>query len=607
MLSVLAVITLPDILIISLAGIFLFLLIIVLFRNKDLRKRLEQFDSLKKNHVNQAERFSGETPSKADDSHDFQSKVNFFANISHEFRTPLTLILGPIDKLLHKRVKDEAQVMKLYSMMHRNALRLLRLSNQMLDTSKLDSGNLKLQVHKGDIVSYIEPIFNSFNYLADQRDYLYQFRSSHESIMGYFDNDKVEKIIYNLLSNAFKYTPRKGRIICEVKKIVREEKSSKIKCCQIIVEDSGIGISKEAIEKIFDRFYQTSYDNLSRRLGTGIGLFLTKRLIELHKGAIEVDSEITKGTIFKVEIPISKEVFAPDQFSSAPHENNEHILNLALTQPGEFSDVSAPVSPSDLTDVDKIDKDIVLIVDDYEDIRTFIRHELEDRYYVIEATDGTTAYKIIQKVLPDIVISDIMMPETDGYELCTKIKKNPYTSYIPVILLTSKAKDDQIIEGLETGADDYVTKPFNPRILRLRVDNIIESRNKLQPQVKDGLIRHKSVTEPLISDQDGFLLNFVALVESDIENTDLNVEELAGKLAMSRSQLFRKIKTLTGQGPADLIRSVKLQYAMKLIRELEKFSVSDVAYKVGFSDPKYFSKCFKKEFGTSPSSIKNTV
>jgi signal transduction histidine kinase/AraC-like DNA-binding protein len=509
-------------------------------------------------------------------------KSTFFANISHELRTPLTLILGPLTKLAASE-PDEKKKRSL-SIMQRNADRLLRLINQLLDFSKLESGKLNLQASKGDIVPFVKGLLMSFQSLAEQKHINYRFTSDQESIELYFDRDKAEKIFTNLISNAFKFTPAYGEIKV---KISKNENDVRIK-----VKDTGQGISPEKLPHIFDRFYQAD-DSLTRNQeGTGIGLALTKELVELHHGTIEVISKLNHGTEFSITLPDGKGHLSQDEIVA-----EDIVLSEEPALPPE---TTISIGEQESLDLQKTDSDtIVLVVEDNADMRSYIRETLHPTYKVVEAFDGAEGVECAREIIPDLIISDIMMPQKDGYQLCSEIKQDESTSHIPVILLTAKAERKDKLAGLQLGADDYLIKPFDSQELQIRVKNLIEIRLKLQALFKDGNVNPR--VEKLLSPVDQrFMERVMEIISNNLADEQFDVRQFSHDIGMSGTQLRRKMNALTGQSPNQFIRSQRLKEAAHLIRE-EQQTVSEAAYQSGFNSLSYFSKCFQEEFGKLPS------
>lgn len=511
-----------------------------------------------------------------------QMKSTFFANISHEFRTPLTLILGPLTKLVASE-PDENKKHNL-RIMQRNAGRLLRLINQLLDFSRLESGKLNLQASKGDIVPFVKGLLMSFQSLAEQKRITYRFISDRESIGIYFDRDKVEKIITNLISNAFKFTPAHGEITVSTAKNEHDVK--------IRVKDTGQGISPEKLPHIFDRFYQAD-DSLTRNQeGTGIGLALTKELVELHQGTIEVTSKPNHGTEFIITLPAGKAHLTEDQIIA-----EDIFLSRDSTMPTE-GEVSIDEEQSVIAQ-ETDSETIVLVVEDNSDMQSYIHEILHPAYKVVEAFDGAEGVECAKEIIPDLIISDLMMAKKDGYQLCNELKQDEATSHIPVILLTAKAERKDKLTGLQLGADDYLVKPFDSQELQIRVKNLIEIRRKLQAVFKNGNVNPRE--EKLLSPVDQrFMERVLEIISDNLADEQFDVRQFSREIGMSGTQLRRKMSALTGQSPNQFIRSQRLKEAARLIRE-EQQTVSEAAYLSGFNSLSYFSKCFKEEFGKLPS------
>ena len=517
-------------------------------------------------------------------------KSRFFANISHEFRTPLTLIISPLKSMIDGFFKGDPK--NQYKLMARNADRLLSLINQLLDLSKLESGHMQLQASRQDLIKFLKPIVHSFTSYAEKQYIDYKCTFPDQDITLFFEKDKLEKIVVNLLSNAFKYTQEFGRIdftIIEKKEII-----------QIHIEDSGIGMSEDQLDLIFNRFYQIDG---TQKKGTGIGLALTKELVELHKGKIQVTSSEGKGTKFIVELKKGsghltdeEKTYLTDDFHSKDQEPyvRRHPMD-SFTMDGAEEDPENENLP------------IVLIVDDNEDIRLFISEHFASDYRILEAEDGEKALKLAQQEIPDIVISDVMMPKMDGYELCKELKLDSKTCHIPFILLTAKASNDSALKGFELGADNYVTKPFNPKLLELRVRNILQSRENLKSQLLDTDTIHLEPSEVKVVSRDKeFLKKLIAFIEDNMSNSDLSIDDVCKEMGLSRTQLYRKLKGLVGQSANELIRSIRLKRAAQLIKSNE-MTISEITYEVGFNDLQYFRFCFKKQFGVNPSEYSTQI
>lgn len=515
-------------------------------------------------------------------------KSRFFANISHEFRTPLTLILGPIDELISKI--DQAEVKRQLNTMQRNARRLLDLVNQLLELSKIESGNLKLSISTSDIISVIRGVTMSFHSLAEQKNITLKLDIPQEQLEMNFDKEKFETILTNLLSNAFKFTPEQGHIAVETQIVRKNEKYRHKEFFRIKVSDTGGGIPKEELHLIFDRFYQSDNNQLSQQEGSGIGLALTRELVELHDGNIFAESEINEGTQIIIELPMDMPSGKVQQL-----EGDEYKASRIINDKEDL-----PVFV-DVIEKSRQDLPVVLVIEDHQDVSNYIQEILIDRFSLMSALDGEEGISKAMEFMPDLIISDVMMPKKNGYEVCGILKNDEKTSHIPVILLTAKSDPDDRIAGLKTKADDYVTKPFVPRELLVRIENLIESRNKLRAKYKkEGVLRPKDVTVNSIDEQ--FLSKLIELVEQHMSDERFGVEQLAEEIGMSRSNLHRKLTALIDQGPNEFIRSFRLQRAHDLISK-NSASAAEIAYQVGFSSPSYFTKCFHDQFGYTPSEI----
>ena len=512
-------------------------------------------------------------------------KTNFFTNISHEFRTPLTLIISPLEKYLSENSDLLNPQRKRAESIYRNAKQLQKLINQLLDLSKLEAGRLFPEITQSDIVELAKNLTNSFQDLAEQKNVSLQFASDQEPIMAYFDSDIVEKILTNLLSNAFKFSKNGGKIIVSI--ALKPSDNSQI---IIQVSDNGIGISKENLPNIFNRFYQVQDKNQPQIVGTGVGLSLCKELAELHRGEILVSSKIEEGTTFYVYLPIAKNAFEKQwihEEGSLPNSKNnqfENIVQLTESQESLNNDKNKP---------------LILIAEDNEDLRLYIKEIFLQDFQILESDNGKSAFELAQENLPDLIISDWMMPQMTGIELCENIKTDIKTSHIPVIILTSKSSNESKLMGLETGADDYITKPFNASLLEVRVKNILENRKKLRELFsKSPKIKTREIT--LNSSDEHFLERVIKIVEENMININLDIAFLEKELKMSNMQMYRKLKSLTNLSGNEFIKNIRLKKAVQLL-ESENYNVSEIAYKVGFSDPSYFSRIFKKQYGKAPS------
>ena len=515
-------------------------------------------------------------------------KSRFFANISHEFRTPLTLILGILERYLKKPGSETSD----FNIMKKNARRLLHLINQMLELSKLEAGNVNVQVQKTGLVKFIRRTASSFLSLAEQRNIKFRFNNlplttstGMEELFVYIDRDKMETVIYNLLSNAFKFTPGGENIFIDL--------SPDINYTQIKIRNTGIGIPAEHLPHIFDRFYQVDSSTTRNYEGTGIGLALVKDFIELHHGEVNVESAGLE-TIFKIKIPLGRDHFSKDQIIELPESNTEEIIEdmkLINADDLEIKEEHSRKSSSG-------ESSIILIVEDHFDLRNFICEQLENDYSIVEAEDGEKGLELAEEIIPDMVISDIMMPNMDGYRLCRELKNNIKTSHIPVILLTAKASLENKIEGLETGADDYLIKPFNTIELKTRVKNLIQVRKQIREKFQSEMIL-KPMEVIVPSSQKIFIEKLTKIIEEKIEDENFSIENLCKEIGMSRTQVHRKIKAVTNKSTSEFIRSYRLQKAADMIKQ-DAGNMAEIAYKVGFNSQSYFTKSFQEIYGCTP-------
>lgn len=512
-------------------------------------------------------------------------KSQFFANISHEFRTPLTLILGQIESVMSTKI--DTKLNSKLQVANRNARRLLTLINQLLELSKIESGSMKLSSEQYNIVSFLKSLFYSFESLAETRKIKMKFESENENIPVVFDPDKMEKIFFNLISNAFKFTPSQGEIRVT---IIKKDGLVEIK-----IKDTGKGIPEENLKFIFDRFYQVDRSNTREREGTGIGLALSKELIEMHKGKIIVSSIPGAGTEFTVTFPIGKQENEYSTKELTDALDNEFLFNDSIDSESTNTEFSNPNNHLD-------HREIILIIEDNADVRSYIREQFEEEYGILEALNGEEGISIARREIPDLIITDVMMPKMDGFQFCKAIRCDEKTSHIPIIMLTAKAGLDDKIQGLETGVDDFVTKPFSAKELKVRVKNLIYQRKELRKRFSASTIIKPSEVTVQSIDQI-FLDKVFNTIEKHFENEQFSIENLADEMNMSVSQLNRKLNALIDQPPGQLIRSFRLQRAADLLRQ-NAGSVAEICYRVGFNDQAYFSRAFKKQFGCSPTDYK---
>ena len=504
-------------------------------------------------------------------------KFRFFTNVSHALRTPLTLIISPLEGMV-KETTDELQSTRL-QLMYRNAQRLLHLVNQLLDFRKGEMSTHQLSLSEGDIISYVHSVCNSFLLMADKKHIQFSFFSGIDTFSMAFDADKVGKIVMNLLSNAFKFTPEGGRVTVMIEHVAGTPDILEIK-----IADTGIGISDVDKEHIFERFYQAGHKGVEETTGNGIGLSLVRDFVTLHEGEVKVFDNIGMGSVFVIQFPVKHvetQVQLPEETGMPAGDEEDKEMKEEAREETERKNFP-----------------LLLIVDDNEDFRIFMRYSLELQYRVKLAVNGKEAWEMMQEELPDLVISDVMMPQMDGNELCRLIKQDKRTAHIPVILLTARQNTEAKLEGLQTGADDYVTKPFNMTILVLRIRKLIELSR--YHRVTQGMI-DPAPSEIVITSLDEKLIEkAIKYVEDNMSRTELSVEELSRELGMSRVHLYKKLLQITGKTPIEFIRVIRLKRAAQLLRE-SQLHVSEVAFEVGFNNPKYFSRYFKDEFGVLPS------
>jgi DNA-binding response OmpR family regulator/nitrogen-specific signal transduction histidine kinase len=507
------------------------------------------------------------------------AKLMFFTNISHEFRTPLTLIAGPLGTLLEGEDLKSNQK-RLLTLAQRNVEILLKLVDQIIDFRKFETGKLNLDLQWGDLRQVVESWNESVQELARKKRVQLHFTAMPDvSFTLPFDLLKVESIYLNLLSNALKFTPSDGYIKVNLARIEKDGQPF----LSIEVSNSGKGISNEQMDRLFDRYYQIE----SGAGGSGIGLAIVKAFAELHRGSVEVVGDAS-STTFRVFLPYKQ-----------PEAEVEKKGSVTLTEHKVIHLDSEVARNPFVNEQDIDDRQKVLVIDDNPEICSYVRLILESKFMVLEAEDGLSGYKLAMKHVPDLIISDVMMPGIDGVELSRKLKTEISTSHIPIILLTACSLDEQRITGLESGADDYIAKPFNVKILEARIQNLIENRKRLKEVFSAGFFSKVNAPEMDKDTDKSFINRFRHLLEDNYTESELNVEDLGKNMGLSRSQLYRKTKALTHYSPNELLRIVRLQKAMELINTLE-LSVSEIAYRVGFTSPSYFAKCFKDYYDKSP-------
>ncbi len=507
-------------------------------------------------------------------------KIKFFTNVSHEFRTPLTLILSPIEKMM--REERHSHKKGQLTLVYRNAKRLLALINQLLDFRKMEVGAHKLNLDGGDIVSFCKDIFDSFTDMAESRSIAYTFHSNFNQQNVCFDKEKMEKILNNLISNAFKFTHQSGQIDIRIK--INAKQKEGFSHVDLQVKDTGIGIPKEKQHKIFERFFQSDLPHRMINQGSGIGLSITQEFVQLHGGSIEVHSEVNQGSCFTIHLPLKVE----NPIKDKKEFSNPQILEeypLKKSAPLESAKSSGNVQ--------------ILLVDDNEDFRFYLKENLKYQYGIYEASNGEDAWSIALQVMPDLIISDVVMPRMDGYELCTLLKANKRTQHIPVVLLTAKQDQPNQIEGIDRGADEYIGKPFSFEILEAKIKNLIQQRSILREAFQKQIVV-KPTDIPISSTDEAFLQKAIQAVEQNIDNPEFSVVEMSQSLGMSRAHLYQKLMSLTEKAPTEFIRHIRLQRAAKLLKG-SYLTISEIAYDAGFNNPKLFTRHFKNEYGVTPS------
>lgn len=505
------------------------------------------------------------------------AKLQFFTNISHELRTPLTLIADPVDYIIRDSNLN-AQQRDMLQIVQRNVAVLTRLVSEILDFRKVQNGKMKLHLSDFDLIECMQQWIGLFTVSAQKKNISLQLEAP-KTIPMRADHDKLERICYNLLTNAMKYTPNGGKIT-----FAATVEGDKVK---IEVSDNGIGIAADEQAYIFNRFYQAK----NAGQGTGIGLALVKAFTDLHHGEATVESKEGEGSRFTIVLPLSQ---AGELSTSKSQQPYSPVVEISSTEevPNQARHIDDLVLP------DEAARPEVLIIDDNSDIRSYLRRALSSTYKVSEAVDGKSGLEMARRIVPDLVISDIMMPVMDGLEFCSQLKQDKAISHIPVILLTARSLDEQRAEGYKHGADAYIAKPFSLELLLSRIDNLIESRKKLSQMFSNT--DENGVCEKLSNETDkSFVTQLRKIIQENLGNSEFNVERIGDEIGLSRVQLYRKVKALTGHSPVEMLRKARLMRARHLLRTTEK-SVSEVAYAVGFSTPSYFSKCYKDEFGESP-------
>ena len=520
------------------------------------------------------------------------AKLVFFTNISHDFRTPLTLVADPVEHLLadHTLSGDQHRMLML---IQRNVNILLRLVNQILDFRKYENGKMEYTPVQVDVLSSFEGWNESFLAAARKKHIHFSFDNMPDTDYHTLaDMEKLERIYFNLLSNAFKFTPENGKITVRLSSLTKED----TRWIRFTVANTGSMISAEHIRSIFDRFYKIDMHHA----GSGIGLALVKAFVELHKGTISVESDEKQGTVFTVDLPVQtcETILAEDSLKSS-------ISAVPLNPASPGSPASSNLNETLAVEEEELEKGYdsskpsVLVIDDNADIRSYVRGLLHTDYTVIAAADGSEGIRKAMKYVPDLIISDVMMPGIDGIECCRRLKSELQTCHIPVILLTACSLDEQRIQGYDGGADSYISKPFSSQLLLARVRNLIDSHRRLKQFFGDG----QTLAKEDVCDMDkDFVEKFKALIEAKMGDSNLNVEDLGKDMGLSRVQLYRKIKSLTNYSPNELLRIARLKKAASLLASSD-MTVAEIGYEVGFSSPSYFTKCYREQFGESPTDL----
>jgi signal transduction histidine kinase/DNA-binding response OmpR family regulator len=523
-----------------------------------------------------------------------QMKIKFLTNISHEFRTPISLILAPADRLISDY--DEAGISRQALIIKRNATRLLNLVNQLLDLRQLEEKELSLNLSSLEMVAFIKEIKESFQEVATKKNIHYTFHSEVELLSGVFDADKLERILFNILSNAFKFTPNGGTIACGLHTYLRPDTDDK-QWVSIQVADTGAGISDENRERIFDRFFQDKGNDTVLNQGSGIGLSIAREFVHLHEGKISVESRLGSGSTFRIDLPLRSATILSSEANgtgTSEMQRSPVVSNLPeRLQPLSGSKVSRKKNTGKGSQLPT-----VLVVEDSDEFRLQLKEALETHYWVIEAVNGQEGWHKALSSHPDLIISDIAMPLMDGIALGKKLKGDKRTSQIPLILLTASASETSHISGLNSGANDYLTKPFNFEILHAKIRNQLKYNHVLRSTFTKQF--HIVPGEIIVESKNEKLLNtIVRYVEDNIANPQLSVEDLSRHIGMSRGSLYNKLLELTGKTPIDFIRSIKLDKAASLMENSE-LNIAQIAYLVGFTAPNYFTKAFKAKFHMLP-------
>ena len=532
-----------------------------------------------------------------------EAKLQFFINISHEIRTPMTLIINPLEKLLAEKKGGEVQ--KTYLMIYRNAQRILRLINQLMDIRKLDKGQMFMKFRETDMVGFIDDVMLTFDYMARKKKIHFSFEHAMPQLKVWVDMNNFDKILMNIFSNAFKYTPEQGEITVSLSTGRDATRRDPLKeYFEITVTDSGIGLDREKIERIFERFYQIDNDVTKSNFGTGIGLHLSRSLVELHHGIILAENrEDAPGSRFVIRIPLGSAHLRTDELEDVEALITPHAV-LVKPEKTDLEEVFEEGEGEEDEESKKTGKAKnrmrILIVEDEEEILSYLKEELEGDYRIMTRKNGREAYDTILADTPDLVISDIMMPEMDGLSLCRKIKQNTNVNHVPVILLTAKSKPEDTMEGMATGADAYMVKPFNTELLKSTIANLLANRKLLKSKFSGAQQQEDKVQKLSMKSADEILMSkIMKVINENLSNPDLNVEMLAANVGLSRVHVHRKLKELTNLSARDFIKNIRLQQAAALLKE-KKLTVSEVAYATGYTNLSHFSSSFKEVHGMSP-------
>lgn len=558
---------------------------LLLIRRRDILKIEKRFQLQQDNA--EAERKVASELEEARRTHELDlMKTKFFTNVSHEFRTPLSLIISPIETLIKKNDKEEYEPQLL--MIRRNGKRLLNLVNQLLDFRKMEFGELKLNLTTSDIIRFIEDVCSSFMDIAEQNHITFLFESEINALNISFDQDKIERVLFNLLSNSFKFTSSGGHISVFLSLSKNDGDPPAERLLEITIMDTGIGIPKEKQEKIFDSFFQDKLPESFLNHGSGIGLYISREFIKMHNGDIDVESEPGNGSCFTIRIPVC-----------IANENCDPIGDVVAQKGSHDNPKQNELEP----DYDK--KPVILVIDNDDDLRFYLKENLKHTFHIMESINGKDGWRKTLALHPDLIVSDIIMPEMNGLDLCKKIRQDSRTAHIPIILLTALiAEEDQLV-GSEHGANDYITKPFNFEILLSKINCLLLMQQTLKKTYQEQVGIQTQDME-IVSDDLTFLKNTLNYVEKNMTDPYFSVEQLSKQMLLSRVSLYKKLLRLTGKTPIECIRTIRLKRAAQLL-EKSNLNIATIAYQVGFNSPSYFSKVFKEEYGKLPSERVNEI